>query len=145
MTYLRNRGSGHPAAVGLALGGPQIVVLVLCEDGKLRIFQKRRRRPGYRRACLEADGASSLVVMELTDGRTIAVTGGRDGRLRAWDLHAVLGAAGPGGNGIPPLIDIQTEVAITNLCAGSADTVVLSALNGLAAVKFHALPLQHER
>jgi WD40 repeat protein len=143
-TYLRNRDSGRSAAVGLALAGPQIVVLVLCEDGKLRIFQKRRRRPGYRRVCLAADGASSLVVMELTDGRTIAVTGGRDGRLRAWDLRAVLGAAGPGGSGIPPLIDIETEVAITNLCAGSADTVVLSALNGLAAVKFHALPLQHE-
>jgi hypothetical protein len=93
---------------------------------------------------LDASGASSLVVLPLTDGRTVTVTGGRDGRLRAWDLDAVLAAMGQDGLDVAPLIDIETEVKITNLCAGSADTVVLSTLNGLAAVKVHALPLRPE-
>jgi len=142
MTYLRHRDAGHPAAVNLVLTGPQTVVLVLCEDGKLRIFRKRKWRPGYQRTSLDASGASSLVVLPLTDGRTVAVAGGRDGRLRAWDLDAALAAIGHGGSGIPPLMDIETEVTITSLCAGPADTVVLSTLNGLAAFKLHALPAE---
>jgi WD40 repeat protein len=144
MTYLRHRECGHPAALSLVLTGPQMVILVLCEDGRLRIFRKRKRRPGYERMSLDASGASSLVVLPLTDGRTVTVTGGRDGRLRAWDLDAVLDAMGQDGLDVAALIDIETEVKITNLCAGSADTVVLSTLNGLAAVKVHALPLRPE-
>ncbi len=140
MTYLRHRDCGHPAAVRLVLSGPQTVVLVLCEDEKLRILQKRRRQPGYQRRSLDASGASSLAVMPLTDGRTLAMTGGRDGRLRAWDLDAVLAATGEGASGVRPLIDIETEVTITGLCAGSADSVVLSTPNGLAAFQFHPVP-----
>jgi len=140
MTYVRDRDSGHPAAVQMVLTGPRRVILVLCGDGQLRIFRKKRRRPGYQRISLDASGASSLVVLPLTDGRTVAVAGGRDGRLRAWDLNVALAALGQGRGGIAPLVDIETEVTITNLCAGSADTVVLSTLNGLAAFKLHALP-----
>jgi WD40 repeat protein len=133
MTFLRHAACGHPAAVRLVLSGPQAVILVLCEDEKLRIFRKRRRRPGYQRRSLDASGASSLAVMQLTDGRTLAMTGGRDGRLRAWNLDTVLADAGRGASEVLPLIDIEIEVAITSLCPGSADSVVLSTPNGIAA------------
>ena len=114
------------------------IVLVLCADGKLRIFQKKRWRPIYQRAALRANGASSLAVMRLPDGRTVAVTGGEDGRLCAWDLEVALTALSKGDNNIPTLIDIETEVAITNLSVAGDDTIVTSSLNGLAAFRLHA-------
>lgn len=139
ITYLRHPDSGHATAISLDMIGHQrAIILVLCEDGKLRIFQKRRWRRGYQRAELDADEASCLTVMRLTDGRTMAVTGGHDGRLCAWDLEAVLTASGRGENNVPTLIDVETEVAITSLSVTSDDTVVVSALNGLAAFRFHA-------
>ncbi len=139
MTYLRHPDSGHATAISLDLIGQQrAIILVLCEDGKLRVFQKRRWRPGYQRAELDANGASCLTVMRLTDGRTMAVTGSHDGHLCAWDLEVVLTAFGKGENNVPALIDIETEVAITSLSATRQDSVVVSTLNGLAAFRFHA-------
>ncbi len=139
MTYLRHRDSGYAATINLVVTGHnQAIVLVLCEDGKVRIFRKRSWRPGYQRAVLDASGVSSLAVMQLTDGRTIAVTGGHDGRVSAWDLQAVLTPVGRSKSNFPALIDIETEMRITNISVADNDTVVTSALNGLAAFRFHA-------
>jgi WD40 repeat protein len=139
MTYLRHRDSGHAAMINLVMTGHnRAIVLVLCGDGKVRIFRKRSWRPGYRRAVLDASAVSSLAMMQLKDGRTVAVTGGYDGRVSAWDLQAVLTPGGRNGSNIPALIDIETEMRITNISVADNDTVVTSALNGLAAFRIHA-------
>ena len=123
-TYVRHPDSGYATAISLhAVKNEQSVILVLCEDGKLRIFQKRRWRPGYKRTELDAHGAASLTTMRLTDGRIVAVAGGRDGRLCVWDLEVVLKSLSRGESHIPALINIETEVAITGLSATSEDTV----------------------
>jgi WD40 repeat protein len=137
MAHLRRRDSGRAISVNLVTTRDRAVVLVLCADGKLRIFQKRRWRPGYQRASLDASGASSLAVLRLTDGRSVAMTARHDGRLCAWDLDAALAAIGSGENHTAALITIETEVTITGLSAGTEDTVVLSTLNGLAAFRLH--------
>ena len=139
MTYLRHPDSGYAAAINLVMTEPnRAIVLVLCEDGKVRIFRKRNWRPGYQRALLDTSGVSSLAVMQLTGGRSIIVTGGHDGRLSAWDLQAVLTLTDRINTNIPVLIDIETEMRITNISVADNDTVVTSALNGLAAFRFHA-------
>jgi WD40 repeat protein len=135
MTYLRQRESGHATSLSLIKMGRRSIVLALCEDGKLRIFRRNRWRPGFERTCLDTSGASSLAVLRLTDGRTVAMTGHYDGRLCAWDMDAALSG---GGNNASPLIQIETEVTITGLCVGDEDTVVLSTLSGLAAFRLHA-------
>ena len=54
-TFLRRRDAGYATAVSIIMTQQhRLVVLVLCEDGKLRVFQKRRRRPGFQRT--ELDG-----------------------------------------------------------------------------------------
>jgi len=138
ITYLRRRHSGYPTTISLVMTERnRILVLVLCEDGKVSIFQRRRRGLGYRRAVLGVEGASSVAVMQLTDGRTIAVTGGHNGRLSVWDLRAALEGIGKGKGNLPALIDIETEIAITDIAVAGDDTIVTSALNGLAAFRFH--------
>ncbi len=137
MAHLRHRDSGRAILVNLVTTEDRAIVLVLCADGKLRIFQKRRWRPGYQRASLDAGGASSLAVMRLTDGRSVALTARRDGRLCAWDLDAAIAAIGSRGTDAAALISIETEVTITGLSSGNEDTVVLSTLNGLAAFRLH--------
>jgi WD40 repeat protein len=139
ITYLRHPDSGYAAMINLIMTGHnRAIIMVLCADGKVRIFRKRSWRPGYQRAVLGASGVSSLAVMQLTDGRTVAVTGGHDGRVSAWDLQAVLTPGGRSKGNIPALIDIETEMRITNISVADNDTVVTSALNGLAAFRFHA-------
>jgi WD40 repeat protein len=138
MNYLRRPDSGHAAAVSLVtIEDHRDIVLVLCEDGKLKLFQKRRWRPGYRGALLGGNGASSLAVMRLTDGRTVAVTSGQDGRVCAWDLDVAITAIGSGEINIPTLVEIETEVDITGLSVAENNTIITSSLNGLAALRLH--------
>jgi WD40 repeat protein len=137
--YLRQHDSGCAIAVSLVMTGRRrFVVLILCEDGKLRVFRKRRWPLGYQRTTLDTNGASSLAVMHLANRRTVALTGGQDGCLRVWDLEAVLTGAIRGGNDTAVLLDIETEVAITGLSVAGDDTVITSALNGLAAFRLNA-------
>jgi len=136
--YLRSPQSGHASAVSLSMvGNRRPIVLVLSDDGKLRAFQKRRWRPGYGGAVLSKSRASSLATMRLADGRTLAVTGGEDGRLRAWDLEAALTAIGRGETDIPATLVIETDVAITGVSVAGDDTIVTSTFNGLAAFRLH--------
>jgi WD40 repeat protein len=140
-SYLRRRESGYAVAVRMVTnrrGRP--VILVLCEDGDLRIFEKRLWRFGYNRAALRALGASCLATMQLADGRTVVVTGSRDGRLCAWDLEAAL-ATGRCGPAPAALVEIETETRLTGLTVAGDDTVVTSAPNGLAAFRFNAKSL----
>jgi hypothetical protein len=76
--------------------------------------------------------------MHLVNRRAVILTGGQDGRLRVWDLEAALTAATRDGNDTAALLDIETEVAITGITVVGDDTVVTSALNGLAAFQLNA-------
>ena len=137
--YLRQRDSGCATAVSLVITGRRrFVVLVLCEDGKLRLFRKRRWPLKYLRVTLDTNGASSLAVMHLANRRTVALTGGQDGRLRVWDFEAALTGGTRDGNDTAVLLDIETEVAITGIAVAGADMVVTSSLNGLAAFRLNA-------
>ena len=137
-SYLRRRESGYAVAVRMATSRrDRPVILVLSEDGDLRIFEKRTWRFGYRRATLRAAGASSAATMRLADGRTVVLTGDRSGRLCAWDLEAAL-AAGRRGPAATPLVDVETETQITGLSVAGGDTVVTSAPSGLAAFRLNA-------
>jgi WD40 repeat protein len=136
-TYVRHRDSGHATAISLeTLKNERTVIVALCEDGKLRVLRKKRWRPGYQRAELDTHGGASMTTMRFTDGRIVAVTGGHDGRLCAWDLEVILKSISGGESHIPALIEIETEVAIIGLSATSDDTVVISTLSGLAAFRF---------
>jgi WD40 repeat protein len=137
--YLRRRESGYPVGISmLSTSQHGLVVLVLCEDESLSVFSRKSRwHLGFRRMVIEAEGATSLTVLQLTGGRTVALTGGSNGRLSAWDLDALL-SGGSGGSGLRALADIETETAITGLSAGRDDTVVMSGLHGLAAFRLHA-------
>jgi WD40 repeat protein len=129
--HLRHRGSGHPAAISLVVNeSGRLVILILCEDGKLRIYRKRRWHAGYQRRVLDVRGASSLAVMRLSDGGDVALTGGQDGCLSLWDL-----------DGFACLLEIQSEVSITNLSVVSDQSVVVSTLKGLAAFSVNSRSL----
>lgn len=137
--YLRQPDSGRAVAMNLIMTERhRFVVMVLCEDGELRLFRKRRWSPWYQRTVLDTNGASSLAVLRMTNGRTVALTGGQDGRLRVWDLEAALLDDGRNANHTAVLVDIETEVAITGLSIVGDDTVVTSTLNGLAAFRLNA-------
>lgn len=134
--YLRDPESGHAAAVCLAMiRHDEAIVLVLCENGQLKLFRKSKWRSGYTGTLLGGNGASRLAVLRLSDGRLLAMTGGMDGCLCAWDVEAALGG---GERGTPPLVTIETEVAITGLSIAGDDTIVTSTVNGLAAFRLHA-------
>lgn len=149
LTYLHRRDSGCARAVSLALSEERrFVVLVLCEDGCLRIFRQKGGWPRYQRAVVDTRGASGLAVITLADGRLVAVTGGADGRLCAWDIKVALtGAQGRHTwgqrNKAPLLLSIETEVSVTGLTVAADDTVVASTLTGLAAFRFDMELLGH--
>lgn len=136
-SYLRRRESGHPVAISMVSTGQHgLVVLVLCEDERLSIFSRKRRwQPGFRRTVIEAKGATSLTVLPLTGGPTVALTGGSNGRLSAWDLDALV--SGASGSGLCTLADIETETPITGLSAVGDNTVIMSGIHGLAAFRLH--------
>ena len=145
LSRLRDFHSGCAMVVSVTVIDDRFpVVLVLSEDGKVRLFFKRRRRPGYRRVTLGGYQMSGLAVMNLTDGRTLAIAGGLNGRLCAWDLEFVLAAAIRGQSKISALVEIETEVAITGLSCAGNNTIVTLTLNGLAAFRLHVdcLPRQ---
>jgi WD40 repeat protein len=137
-SYLRRRESGHPVAISMVSTGQHgLVVLVLCEDERLSVFSRKSRwQPGFRRTVIEAVGATSLTVLPLTGGPTVALTGGSNGRLSAWDLDALVSGASS-GSGLRMLADIETETPITGLSAVGDDTVVMSGIHGLAAFRLH--------
>jgi WD40 repeat protein len=136
--YLADRNSGIATEASLVANGRRrFIVAVLCEDGRLRIFRRRSSLLGYQRVTLDTEGATSLVIISRSNGRLLAVTGGRDGRLRVWDFDAVLRGASKGDNDAAILLDIETEVAITSLAVVGDDTVITSARNGLAAFRLN--------
>ena len=126
-------------AVRLVASKPRrLVVLLLCEDGTLRIYRNRRWHAGYLRAELDAHGASSLAVMRLGDGREAAVTGGPDGRLCLWDFTAALSQKNVSQEDLACLLEIEVEASITNVAVSGDQSVVVSTLNGLAAFRIDA-------
>ena len=136
--YLRHPSSGYAAAASLVTTGDhRDIVVVLCGDGKLRLFEKRARWRHYRGALLGGQGASSLAVTRLTDGRTIAATAGPDGRLCIWDLDGAIAAIGKAESSISTVAEIDTEVDITGLSIAADDTIIISSINGLAAFRLH--------
>jgi WD40 repeat protein len=145
LAYFRRPATGNARTVSLSLTKDhRLVVLVLCEDGQLKLFRQRRGWPRYERAAVDAGGAAALAVMRLADGRLIALTGGPDGRLCGWDIGAVLDSSGKHGkNTAPMLLSIETEVSITGLSVTGDDSVVASTVTGLAAFRLDSERLRH--
>jgi WD40 repeat protein len=145
LAIFRNQATGRARTVSLSLTKDhRLVVLVLCEDGQLKLFRQRRGWPRYDRAAVDAGGAAALAVLRLADGRLIALTGGPDGRLCGWDIGAVLDTNGKHGkNTAPMLLSIETEVSITGLSVTGDDSVVASTLTGLAAFRLDTERLGH--
>ncbi len=142
-SYLRRRESGHPVAISMVSTGQRgLVVLVLCEDESLSVFTRKSRwQPGFHRTVIEAEGATSLTVLPLTGGPTVALTGSTNGRLSAWDLDALVSGTST-NSGLRTLANMETETPITELSAAGDDTVVMSGLHGLAAFRLHGDCLQ---
>jgi hypothetical protein len=132
VTRLRQPDSAYPRQLILAQTEQRLLtVLVLCEDGVLRVFRKRRLRPGYKRAAIATNGASSLAVLRTAGGRLIALTDSQDGQLCAWDATAALAGRAVG----EPLMTIEMETSITSISASGEDIVIVATLNGLAAFR----------
>ena len=137
--YLRRRDAGRPLLMSLVMSKPRgFFVLLLCEDGKLRIYRKRRWHARYQRGSVDVGTASGLAVMRLADGRDVALTGGQDGCLCLWDFAAALKQKGADRDGPACLLEIQSEVSITNLSVTSEQSVVVSTPKGLAAFRVNA-------
>jgi WD40 repeat protein len=136
--FFRDSNAGRARAIQLVrLSGPQIALLVLCEDGKIRVFLQRGNSAKYRSVTVLGERGASVALTQLKDGRDVVIVGGEDGRIRIWDLADVVAPSRLRRGKFTSLLEIDLDAPVDEVSAISDDMMVASTANGLAAVQLH--------